>query len=391
MIYVGIDVASEKHDFIIMDSNGVMYSKRAITIPNNNLGYKKLHNSIKEFCEACNDYQVRIGLESTGFYHENILNYLVKENYDVMVINPILTNMSKKSKKVHTAKNDNLDAIAICKYLYDPDTEFTPYTLVSYHTNALKSLSRERFHLKEKIRIEKQNINKLITKIFPEYLSLFSNVYQGSAALILKRYPSTKKISSAHTDTISSLIHGRCKVTAQQIKELAKSSIGRDEEYLSLQLIHAFNRLEDMEDELKEYDELILKYVKEINPNILSIPGVGAVTAGLLLGEIGDINRFKNVDNLVSFAGIDIEVYESGKYQATNYHVSKKGSKYLRYALFQVSRVIWIHDPTFNQYYFKKKAENKHHYVILGHIQKKLVRVIYSMLKSKENYNISQN
>lgn len=390
MIYVGIDVASDKHDFIIMNENGNMYTKRSVVIPNTNEGYKKLHNSINEFCGVNNDYKVRIGLESTGFYHQNILNYLVNNGFEVMVINPILTNMSKKSKKVHTPKNDNLDAIAICKYLKDPETVFKPYTITSYHSEALKSLSRERFHLIENLSKEKQNIYKLITIIFPEFLALFSNIYQGSAANILTKYPSPKLISRAHLSTLKGLIHGKCKTNAETLQETAKNSIGTSDDYLSFQLTQAFKRLNNMLDEIREYNSKIKEYVLLINPKILSIPGVSYITAGIILGEIGDIKRFKNAEHLISFSGLDIEVYESNKTKATKYHISKKGSKYLRFAFYQVAKVIWRFDSQFAEYYSKKKNEGKHFFVILGHIEKKIVRVVFSVLKNNKDYVIPQ-
>lgn len=131
---------------------------------------------------------------------------------------------------------------------------------------------------------------------------------------------------------------------------------------------------------------MIKSYVDKINSKILTIPGIGYTTAGIILGEIGDISRFQGPDKLTSFCGLDIEVYESGKFKATNHRISKKGSKYLRYALWQVAKVCWIHDSIFNKYYLKKKAEHKHHFVILGHIEKKLVRVIYSILKNNTKY-----
>ena len=114
--------------------------------------------------------------------------------------------------------------------------------------------------------------------------------------------------------------------------------------------------------------------------------GVGYTTAGLICGEIGDIDRFHSAESLVSYSGIDVIVYESGKYKAKHLIPSKKGSKYLRYALFQVSRIIWQHDPVFSSYYAKKQSEGKHYYVILGHIQKKVARVIYSVLKNNSVY-----
>lgn len=386
MIFVGIDVASDKHDFFITSSNGALYSKRSITINNNFLGYKKLHKSITEFCEATNDYIVRIGLESTGFYHLNITKFLLDNNFEVMIINPILTNMFKKSKKVHSPKTDNIDSQYICKYLEDNIKDFKPYTLISYHNEGLKSLSRERFYLVENIRQVKVSIYRVLTQLFPEYLKLFSNVYQGSALSIIERYPSPKKLSRANLKTLNSLIHGRCKITAEILINTAKNSIGIDNDVLSFQLTQLIKRLNSLNNEISEYDKMIKQYVDKTNPNILTIPGVGYTTAGLILGEIGDISRFKNSTHLTSFCGLDIEVYESGKFKATNHKISKKGSKYLRYALWQVAKVCWRSDPKLNAYYQKKKSENKHFFVILGHLQKKLIKIIYSILKNNTEY-----
>lgn len=131
---------------------------------------------------------------------------------------------------------------------------------------------------------------------------------------------------------------------------------------------------------------MINKYIELLDTKITSIKGVGSITAGIILGEIGDITRFKNAEHLISYAGLDIEVYESGKFKATNHRISKKGSKYLRYALWQVAKVCWKFDSMFKAYYHKKKSEGKHFYVILGHIEKKLVRVIYSVLKNNKEY-----
>lgn len=222
MIYVGIDVASNKHDFFMMSEQCNVYKKRSVTIPNTEQGYKKLHNSIIEFCEAQQDYQVRIGLESTGFYHFNLLVYLLRMEYQVTVINPLLTNMFKKSKRVHSPKSDNIDSQNICMYLYDNKNDFKPYTLESYHTESLKSLSRDRFYVVEELRLAKTNMYRIIHQLFPEYLKLFSNVYQGSALVIIEKYPSPSKLASAHIKNISKMIHGRCKTTAEDIYTLQR-------------------------------------------------------------------------------------------------------------------------------------------------------------------------
>ena len=128
--------------------------------------------------------------------------------------------------------------------------------------------------------------------------------------------------------------------------------------------------------------------VDELCPNLLSVPGIGYTTAGLIAGEIGDIKRFHSAENLVSFSGLDVVVYESGKYKAKNLMPSKKGSRYLRYALFQVARIIWQHDPVYKAYYEKKQAEGKHYFVIMGHIEKKLCRLVFSLMNSGNSYEL---
>lgn len=387
MIYVGIDIASEKHDyFMLQEETGVVFSRIAVTIPNTEVGYKKLHSDISAFCGATGDSKVRIGLESTGIYHTNIIRFLLMQNYDVMMINPILTNMARKTAKVHSAKNDNLDAQTICKYMIDHSDKFSPYTLSSYHNEALKSISRKRFFIANDLRKAKLAVNSLVQVIFPEFKALFSNIYGDSAISILKTYGTPKSLAKAHVNKVASLLHGRCKCTAEQLIAAAKTSVGISEPHYAFRLMDAIEEMEHIQRRIKNYDAQIKSYVDELCPNLLSIPGVGYTTAGLIAGEIRDVTRFHSAESLISYSGIDVTVYESGKYKAKNCMPSKKGSKYLRYALFQVSRIIWQHDPVFSAYYQKKQSEGKHYYVILGHIQKKVVRVVYSILKNGTTY-----
>lgn len=387
MIYVGIDIASEKHDYFMLQENtGIVFSRSAVTIPNTEAGYKKLHSDISAFCGATGDSKVRIGLESTGIYHTNIIRFLLLQNYDVMMINPILTNMARKAAKVHSPKNDNLDAQTICKYMIDHSDKFSPYTLSLYHNEALKSLSRKRFYIIEDLRKAKLAVNSLVQVIFPEFKTLFSNIYGDSAIALLKTYGTPKALAKAHANKAASLIHGKCKCTAEQLIAAAKTSVGISEPHYAFQLMDAIEEMEHIQRRINSYDQQIKGYVDELCPNLLSIPGVGYTTAGLIAGEIRDITRFHSAESLISYSGIDVSVYESGKYKAKNGIPSKKGSKYLRYALFQVARIIWQHDPVFRTYYEKKQAEGKHYYVILGHIQKKVIRVVYSILKSGSTY-----
>ena len=168
MIYVGIDVASQKHDCFLLKDTGEVFSKTSFTIKNDFKGYKKLHNSILQFVESTKDSNVRIGLESTGHYSKNILLYLIKQGYQTTLINPILTNMDKKASTVRKTKTDKIDAEAICKFLDKNRFDFKPYTLLSYHIDALKSLTRQRFSLVKQMTQQKLIFQRLVNVIFPK-------------------------------------------------------------------------------------------------------------------------------------------------------------------------------------------------------------------------------
>ena len=387
MIYVGIDVASEKHDYFMMQGEtGQVFSRTSTTISNDSNGYKKLLKDISAFCGATGDSNVRIGLESPGIYHTNITTFLTSNDYKVMIINPILTNMARKAEKLHSQKTDNLDSQTICKYLIDHPDEFSPYAPSFYHNEELKSLSRKRFYIAEDLRKAKMALNNLLQIVFPEFKKLFSNIYTESPLDILKKYPTPEKLSRARVSTVAQMLHGRCKTSAESLISAACSSVGISNDLYAFQVLDAIKEIEHIQDRIDDYDARIRAYVDELCPNILTIPGVGATTAGLLIGEIQDIHRFRSVNQLISYAGIDIVVYESGKYKAQHLIPSKRGSKYFRYALFQASRIAWQCDPTFKAYYDKKANEGKHYYVILGHIQKKLLRVVFSIMKNNVPY-----
>lgn len=385
MIFVGIDVASKKHDcFLMQDETGLIYSK-PFSIDNNEEGYKKLHTAITNFVKQTKDSNVRIGLESTGHYSNNILNYFYKAGFQVALINPLLTNMDRKATSVRKTKTDKVDSQAICMFLQRNKYDFQPYTSPLYHIEALKSLTRQRFQLVKAKSKYKVILNRLITIVFPEYLNLFSDLYGVSSLNILLNYPTPKKIAKAKLSSISKHIHARCSATAFEIQEIAKNSVGQSEDFYAFQIKQAIETILFFNKQIESYEKEISSIIKEYGQVILSIPGVGNITGAMILSEIRNIDRFSSPDKLLTFAGLDPSVYQSGQYEA-NLKISKRGSKYLRWAIHQASFIIWQHDQTFNDYYHKKINEGKQHNVIIGHIEKKLVRVIYSLLKNNKSF-----
>lgn len=220
MIYVGIDVASTKHDCFIMSDKDAN-SNLLITIENDIQGFTKLKETIYDFI-SLNDDEVRIGLESNGHYSHNILHHLVKEGFDTMLINPLLTNMERKSSSVRKTKTDKIDAKSICTFLMR-NQEFKPYTIKSYHSSALKSLSRSRFALVKQLSKQKQRLHMMVTITFPEYLKVFSTLHGKASLEILHKYSLPGTIAKARIDGLTNTIvnvskgrHGRVGTSHQE-------------------------------------------------------------------------------------------------------------------------------------------------------------------------------
>jgi len=386
MIYVGIDVASDKHDCFLLTDNGEVYSD-SFTINNDLEGFKKLHDAINNFVKQTKDSNVRIGLESTGHYSLNILNYFYNQKFPITLINPLLTNMDRKATTVRKTKTDKVDARGICMFLDRNRNSFKPYTPLVYHKEALKSLSRERFSLVKELAKSKIAFQRLLKIVFPEFNNCFSNIYGESPIAILYNYPTPKSLARANIDKLSSLIHAKCVITASKLKELAASSIGQSNDYRAFELKNSIITIKFFQDQIKAYEEKIKSIMDSICSPIMTIPGISYITGAIIIGEIGDINSFSSSDKLLAYCGLDPSVYQSGKFDASNTTISKRGSSILRWAIHQSSNIIWIHDKTFKEYYLKKKNEGKHHYVILGHIGKKLVRVLFSILKNNTTYS----
>lgn len=391
MILVGIDVASNKHDIFIMNALGEVFNKH-FTIDNTRQGYKKLLEQISLAKEFFKDSNVRIGLESTGHYSRNILHFLILEGYDVMFINPLLTNMDRKAFSVRKTKTDSIDAKAICMFLIRNQNDFKPYTLLSYHIDELKILVRQRKSLKKQLNQITNQLHAFLDQAFPEYHTVFKNILSNASLTLLSSYASLSELKRVRVNTLSELLkkaskgrHGLAKV--EFIKTLIKDSIGIDSASLSLSIKQSVQTIRTIENQIDQINQLLEHHITESKTTLLTIPGVGIQTGAIILAEIGDINRFKSDDALLAYAGLDPSVYQSGNYEGS-FKISKRGSSILRWAIFQAAKVAVIHDPVFNAYYEKKKSEGKHYLTIIGHVTKKLLRVIRSILKNNSVYTV---
>ncbi len=391
MIYVGIDVAKDKHDCFIANSDGEVLLK-AFTIPNNREGFETLFQRISSVSGDLD--KVKVGLEATGHYSYNLLGFLLDKGLATFVINPLHTNLYRKSLSLRKTKTDKVDSRTIAAMMMS-DMNLKSYSDTSYHNEELKSLTRYRFDkVKERAQL-KQSISRLVTILFPELETLVSQLHMASVYALLSEFPGASHVASAHltklTNLLSAASKGRYgKNTAILFRETAKSSIGSHMPAKSLELKHTIKLIQELTTEIDEIETAIKQIVdEEIKSPILTIPGISYRMGAMIIAEIGDFSRFDSADKILAYAGMSPSTYQSGQLDNCYSHMEKRGSRYLRYALYNATKYVCHWDESFGAYLEKKRSEGKHYNVALSHATKKLVRTIFAMEKSGQAYRIT--
>ena len=387
MIYVGIDVAKDKHDCFITNFDGEVLFK-AFTIANNLDGFNDLYQKIVSVTEDIT--KVKVGLEATGHYSYNLLGYLIDKSLPTYVINPLHTNLYRKSLSLRQTKTDKVDARTIASMLMS-DVNLKSHSDISYHNEELKSLTRYSFDkVKERAKL-KSSVSRLVCILFPELEKLVPTLHMASVYAMLSEFPGAKQVADAHLTRLTNLLSesskGRYgKETAIAFRNAARTSIGSNMPAKSLELKHTIKLIRELTSDIDEIEHEIKLIMDEINSPILSIPGINYRMGAMIIAEIGDFNRFDSPDKILAYAGLSPSTYQSGQLDGAYSHMEKRGSRYLRYALYNAAKYVCHWDPTFAEYLAKKRAEGKHYNVAISHAVKKLVRVIYHLEKTNQQY-----
>ena len=334
--------------------------------------------------------KVKVGLEATGHYSYNILGYLIAQGSPISLINPLHTNLFRKSLSLRQTKTDKVDARTICMML-SSGMNLPSYSGTSYHMEELKSLTRYRFDkVRERAKL-KQSLSRLVTILFPELEKLVPTLHMNSVYALLAEFPGAKQISKAHMTRLKHLLsdssRGRYgKDTAETIRDAARCSIGSDMPAKSLELKHTISLIMILTEEIDEIESSIKKIMDNLDAPILGIPGINYRMGAMILAELGDLSRFSSPDKILAYAGMSPSTYQSGQLTSSYAHMEKRGSRYLRYALFNATQYVCMWDPTFKAYLAKKRSEGKHYFVAISHAAKKLVRLIYHLQTTGETY-----
>ena len=386
MIYVGIDIAKLNHFASAISSEGEILLQ-PFKFTND---YDGFHLLIQKL-DSLDSNNIIIGLDSTAHYGNNLVEFLVKHNYKVCVINPIQTSTMRKNN-IRKTKTDKVDTYIIAKTLMmNPHHFFSQHDLSIMH---LKDLGRFRMKLIKKRTQGKIQLTSYVDQAFPELQYFFkSGIHQKSVYAVLKEAPSTTDIASMHLTHLSHLLevssHGHFKKdTATELRILAQKSVGCNDSSISTQITRIIQLIELLDSQVHDVESEMELIVNSLDSVIMTIPGIGFINGGMILGEIGDITRFSNPSKVLAFSGLDPTVYQSGNFNASHTKMSKRGSRPLRYALINAAHNVVRNNKTFKDYYDQKISEGKSHYNALGHCAGKLVRIIYKMLTDNVPFNL---
>lgn len=387
MFYIGIDIAKHTHEICILDASGEPVDSPR-KVQNTTAGAQKLMAAFDRLSLGPADCM--IGMEATGHYWLAFYTFLVGKDFNVKVINPIVTD-AYRNMQVRKVKTDPVDARVIAKVLMLGEYSESP--AASGGTLALRQLCRFRSYEVDTCSDLKRKAIALLDQIFPEYESLFSDTFGVSSREVLLHYTTPEDLEKISTRKLTNLLakaskgrFGREK--ALQLKEAASNSFGITiaVDAFAFQLRLILEQVSYIEQQVAELDRKIMKYIEESDTYITTITGIGPVLGAVILGELGDIHRFSDGSKIVAYAGIDASVSESGAFHGTQMKMSKRGSPYLRRAIFMAATVAAFHDPELSAYYQRLRARGKHHQVAIGAVARKLCYIIYAVLSENRPY-----
>lgn len=387
MFYVGIDIAKHNHEASIIDFDGKLLCE-SISFANSQKGCEKLIVMLERF-SATKETTV-IGMEATGHYWLSVYSYLLDLGYDLKVINPIQSDAFRKMY-IRQTKNDSKDSFVIAQIMRFG--EFSSTSLSDENIMALRQLSRYRLALVDECSDWKRKVICLLDQVFPEYATLFSDTFGVTSKEILLKYPTPEDMLAVSSKKLTTLLskasRGRFDIQkANEIKDCAKNSFGVKfaKDAFSFQIKQMISQIVFIENQLNDLEQELSKILKETNSVITTIIGIGEVLGAIIIGEIGDISRFDSAPKLVAFAGLDVKVNQSGQFLGTQNKISKRGSPYLRRAIWTAANRAAFADPVLSEYYQSLRVRGKHHLTAIGAVSRKMCNIIFAVLRDNKPY-----
>ena len=387
MFIIGIDIAKRSHEAVIITEDGQIVRK-AFNFRNNCTGYNLLLEQVRKLTNVKS--QIVFAMESTAHYWLALYARLLKDGYTVIVLNPIQSH-SLRELYIRKTKTDAKDSLIIADLVRFGRCQAS--NVPQDKVLALRELCRSRAYLIDTAADLKRKLIALLDRIFPEYETLFDSIFGKASVAVLRKYPTPQKLKNAHLEKLTEILwessgghFGEWK--ARHLKEAAYNSFGIEDScgVYSALLGMFLDQILSLTEQADLIEKQIALLLKEFDTQLTSIPGVGTVLAATTLSEIGDISRFSSADKLLAFAGLDPSVKQSGEFMSNQNRMSKRGSPYLRRAIWLASTVAVQCDPMFGAYYEKKMSEGLHYMNVIGHVSRKMTAVIFAVLRDGQPY-----
>ena len=386
MYIIGIDIGKNHHEASIVSPEGkqIGHSLRFATT------HKGADSLMSFIFNNIGNSSCIFGMEATGHYWYPIYSFLKARGYTIYVINPIQSDSLRKMY-IRQTKNDSIDSFLIAEVIRFG--QFTTTSMADENILAMRQLCRYRDSVISSRTEIKLRISTIMEQIFPEYEKQFSSLWLSTSMGILEKYFTPENIENAPIDELFEIIKDKShnKLTMKKaisIREAAADTFGIKiaQDAFSFQLKQLIDRMNFLDKQIEALDCQILEYYEKFDCYLHTIPGIGMIAAAAILAEIGDINRFKSSSALVAFAGIDPTVRQSGEFSSTHNHMSKRGSPYLRHAIFLAATTCSFHNSPLNAYYKKKREQGKHHLTATGAVARKLTTIIYAVFRDGKPY-----
>ncbi len=391
LFYLGIDIGKRHHEIGLINDKGNPIGK-TLRFSNSKAGSEKLLNFINQ--HHLTPHNVLIGLEATGHYWLSVFSYLHKLGFKSTVFNPLQSD-ALRHFYIRKTKTDVSDAYLIAQVIRIDSPQETPF--IEEDLLRLRNLERLRYSFIDQSSDLKRKIISLLDQVFPEYEQIFSDIFGKSSTELLLHSPLPEDLLNIETNKLAVLLNKmsqgrlgefRSLDKAMKVKESAENtfgiSIGTDVFKLQIQLL--LEQISLIEKHLKKIEKAMIEISERQEHFLTTITGIGDITACVILGEIGSVERFERPEQLVAFAGLDASVYQSGDFNSNKTRISKRGSPYLRRAIWQAAFVASYHDPALSIHYQKLRKRGKAHGTAIGAVARKLTHIIFAILRDNKPY-----
>jgi transposase len=396
-IYVGIDLAKGDSKVAVVDDSGETIFK-PFNILNSKEGIRKLLSKLSSYKTD----QIVCGMEVSSNYWENMCSYLKEKDITPILLNPYQVKKYRQAMGFKI-KTDPIDAIAIAGLICG--RKYESLYISGDSMIELRELVRIKYSFQRRVKDLKKSVLSLLYLVFPEYSKMISYPFSKVSIEILSKYPTSCHMAKASVSKLVKIFrrYQGCNFNLDKAKDLisaAKDSFysGKASRSRGMTITMQLDEISSLNLKVKDIEDEIRSILDPGDPeggssayNILnSIKGVGIGTIATFMGYVGDVSRFSSSDKLVSFIGFYPKIFESGKYRKKNPTIQKAGPKELRYMLYLASVACIKHNIQLKKYYYDKVSAGMPAKKALIKVAVKLARMMYSMLKHKEEYGSSR-